>query len=59
MTGTTRQNLRGIGYVAIAVLLCVSAGQAAIEKVFTSDGVIQTGDIYDKVEVRDTKPFLR
>jgi len=57
MTGTTRQNLRGKAYIAIGVVLCASAGQAAIEKVFTSDGVIQTGDIYDKVEVRDTKPL--
>jgi hypothetical protein len=46
-----------MAYIAIGVVLCASATQAAIEKVFTSDGIIQTGDIYDKVEVRDTKPF--
>jgi len=57
MTGTTRQNSRGMAYIAIGVVLCASATQAAIEKVFTSDGIIQTGDIYDKVEVRDTKPL--
>jgi hypothetical protein len=57
MTGTRRQNLRDMAYVAISVVLYATASHAGIEKVFTSDGVIQTGDIYDKVEVRDTKPL--
>jgi len=49
--------IRWVLVVVTAAVLCASPGQAAIEKIFYSDGVILDGEIYDRVEVYDTEPL--